>query len=86
LIYIYILPPSKTQIKKLGLDTAVKETKEMREASREGERKSQRDIFFIKKIDWEATVLPNTFGSTVATQPKNVNLRYLLWGGFCEFW
>jgi hypothetical protein len=53
----------------------------MREASREGERESERRIFFIKKSDWEATVL---LGSTVATQPKNVNLEYLLWGDFCE--
>jgi hypothetical protein len=40
------------QIKKLGSDTAVQEMKEMREASREGERESQRNGFFfsIKKV------------------------------------
>jgi len=41
-----------------------------------GLRERQRyDRFFsIKKFDWEATVLPNTLGSTVATQPKCVKL------------
>jgi hypothetical protein len=57
----------------------------MREASREGERESEKGIFFIKKIDWEATVLPNTLGSTVASQPKNINLGCLLWVDFGEF-
>jgi hypothetical protein len=42
----------------------------------EGERK--RLIFFIKKTNWEATVLPNTLGSTVATQPKYVKIGCLL--------
>jgi hypothetical protein len=57
----------------------------MREASREGERESERRIFFIKKSVLEATMLLDTLGSTVATQQKNVNLGYLLWGDFCEF-
>jgi hypothetical protein len=57
------------------------------EANREVERESERDKFFFnKKNDWEATVLPNTLGSTVATQPKHVNMGCLLWGSFCEFW
>jgi hypothetical protein len=30
-------------------------------------------------------VLPNTLGSTVATQPKNVKLGYLLWVNFWCF-
>jgi hypothetical protein len=41
------------------------------------ERESQRDGFFSMLLD--------TLGSTVATQQKNVNLGYLLWGDFCEF-
>jgi hypothetical protein len=32
----------------------------MREASHKGGRKSEKQIFFIKKSDWEATMLPNT--------------------------
>jgi hypothetical protein len=35
-------------------------------------------IFFIKKTDWEVTVLPNTLGNTVATQPKYVKIGCLL--------
>jgi len=31
-------------------------------------------FFSIKKIYWEATVLSNRLGSTVATQPKYVKL------------
>jgi hypothetical protein len=51
-----------------------------------GERERERAGFFsLKRIHWEATVLPNTLGSTVASQQENVNLGYLLWGGFCEF-
>jgi hypothetical protein len=64
----------------------VKEMKETKgcdemidEASREGERESERDgFFFNKKSDWEAIVLPNVLGSIVATQPKHVNMGCLL--------
>jgi len=46
------------------------------QSKEEGER---RCVFVIKIICWEATVLPNALGSTVASQPKNANLGYLLW-------
>jgi hypothetical protein len=47
----------------------------VKERAREerGERR-ERYNFFIKIKYWEATVLLNTLGSTVATQPKCVKL------------
>jgi hypothetical protein len=36
--------------------------------------RAREENFFIKIRYWEATMLPNTLGSTVATQPKCVNL------------
>jgi hypothetical protein len=36
-------------------------------------------------MDWEATVLPNVLGSTVATQPNYLNLGWLLWNFFVSF-
>jgi len=54
-------------------------------AVKERERESESRIIFIKKIHWEATMLPNTLGSTVDSQQEHINLGYLLWGDFCEF-
>jgi hypothetical protein len=56
-------------------------------AEMEGSVKDERygRFFPIKKIDWEATVLPNVLGSTVATQPKCVKIGKLLWVNFLCF-
>jgi hypothetical protein len=41
----------------------------MHEVGREGWRERERVGFFsLKKINWEATVLPNALGSIVASQ------------------
>jgi len=56
-----------------------KKNEKEREMTREGER-SERDVFlFIKILDWEATVLPNVLGSTVATQAWSPKIGQLLW-------
>jgi hypothetical protein len=48
-------------------------------------RRGERNIFFIKIICREATVLPNTLGSTVASQGSSSKMRKLLWLVFCTF-
>jgi hypothetical protein len=48
----------------------------------EGGRREERALFFIKIMGWEATVLPNVLGNTIASQPENANLGYLLWVNF----
>jgi len=42
-------------------------------------------FFFIKITCWEATVLPNALGSTVASQASPWKMRKLLWHEFCNF-
>jgi hypothetical protein len=56
-------------------------------AEMEGSVKDERygRFFPIKKIDWEATVLPNVLGSTVATQPKMCKNREAIVGQFFMF-
>jgi hypothetical protein len=51
---------------------------------REEERR-EKLFYFIKIICWEATVLPNTLGSTVASQASSSKMRKLLWLVFCTF-
>lgn len=53
--------------------------------TREGGRRDEREeragflfffiFYFIKIIGWEATVLPNGLGSTVASQQKKLKIR-----------
>jgi hypothetical protein len=44
----------------------------------EREREKERERFFITIIYWVATVLPNTVGSTVATQGWSPKIGQLL--------
>jgi hypothetical protein len=60
--------------------------------TREGGRREERErrepfFYFIKIMGWEATVLPNELGITVASQQKNSILGYLLEVSFwCFFY
>jgi hypothetical protein len=55
-----------------------REKREKGEREREREREKERERFFITIIYWVATVLPNTVGSTVATQGWSPKIRQLL--------
>jgi hypothetical protein len=52
--------------------------REKGEREREREREKERERFFITIIYWVATVLPNTVGSTVATQGWSPKIGQLL--------
>jgi hypothetical protein len=50
------------------------------------ERREERDwCFIIKIMHWVSTVFSNALGNTIATQWRRLNIRFLLWGCFCDF-
>jgi len=46
---------------------------------------SHSSFLILDEDAWEATVLPNTLGSTVASQGSSSKMRKLLWLVFCTF-